>query len=424
MPISQSGWRSSQLAKNIAIALCALLPAAGAHAADAGDPMFSFSGFGTFGVVHSSEHQADYISNIFEPNGAGFTHSWSANIDSRIGAQLNANFTPQLSAVVQVISEQNYDKSYRPHIEWANIKYQFTPDFSVRAGRIVLDTYLYSDSRKVGYTAPWAHPPLEVYNINPATSNNGADISYRMHLGEVTNTVLAAGGWNDVKLPGASGAPGTMKGRHSLAISDTAEYGPLTVHASFYKTRLSVASLQPLPDALRLFGPQGIALADKYYAYRIPAEVAVVGASYDPGQWFVMSEWGALNSASVGGKRNTWYASGGYRFGKFTPYVTYAAAKAGKLSDPGLTLSALPPALAGPAAMLNAGLNESLRRKPVQNTLSVGGRWDFMKNADLKLQFDHTDIGAGSVGTLVNFQPGFRPGGKFNLFTLVVDFVF
>ena len=138
MPISQSGWRSSQLAKNIAIALCALLPAAGAHAADAGDPMFSFSGFGTFGVVHSSEHQADYISNIFEPNGAGFTHSWSANIDSRIGAQLNANFTPQLSAVVQVISEQNYDKSYRPHIEWANIKYQFTPDFSVRAGRIVL----------------------------------------------------------------------------------------------------------------------------------------------------------------------------------------------------------------------------------------------------------------------------------------------
>src|SRR5882672_4713402 len=114
-------------------ALLAVAPY-GARAAEADAPMFSFSGFGTLGVVHSSETQADFTSSILKPNGAGHSHSWSADVDSLIAAQVSANFTPRLSAVLQVISEQHYDGTYRPHVEWANIKYQFTPDFGVRVG--------------------------------------------------------------------------------------------------------------------------------------------------------------------------------------------------------------------------------------------------------------------------------------------------
>src|SRR5450631_533125 len=76
--------------------------------ADSGQSMFSFSGFGTLGVIHSSEDDADYIASPLAPNGAGFTHEWSPDIDSRLGAQVTAHFTPQLSAMLQVISEQNY----------------------------------------------------------------------------------------------------------------------------------------------------------------------------------------------------------------------------------------------------------------------------------------------------------------------------
>jgi hypothetical protein len=89
-----------------------------------------------------------------------------------------------------------------------------------------------------------------------------------------------------------------------------------------------------------------------------------------------------------------------------------------------LNLSALPPSLAGPAASLNAVLNSLLSTKPVQNTLSIGGRWDFMTNAALKLQYDHTDIGTGSSGVLSNLQLGFQPGGKVNVFSATIDFVF
>jgi len=147
---------------------------------------------------------------------------------------------------------------------------------------------------------------------------------------------------------------------------------------------------------------------------------------YDPGRWFAMSEWGTTDSQSVLGKRTAWYASGGYRIGKFTPYVTYARTKSdSNTSDPGLTLSGLPPPLAGLAAGLNAGLNASLGSLvPVQKTISVGGRWDVAKNAALKLQFDQTRLGAGSPGTLINTQPGFQPGGRVNVFSATIDFVF
>ncbi len=131
-----------------------------------------------------------------------------------------------------------------------------------------------------------------------------------------------------------------------------------------------------------------------------------------------------LVTHSVFGKGTGWYLSGGYRLGKFTPYLTYGEAKADNLSDPGLDLSTVPPSLADTAAGLNAALNSLLSKKRVQNTLSIGGRWDFMTNVALKLQYDHTDIGAGSSGVLINLQPGFQTGGEVNLFSATINFVF
>jgi hypothetical protein len=210
-----------------------------------------------------------------------------------------------------------------------------------------------------------------------------------------------------------------------LGLSYTAEYGAATFHIMHHQARITLASYKPLFDAFRQFGPQGIAIADKYDTNGKRFDFIGIGASYDPGKWFVMGEWGATDSHAVIGRRSAWYASGGYRFGKFTPYLTFAQARADSArSDPGLTLSTLPPFLAAPAAALNAGLNASLGMIPVQKTLSAGGRWDFAKNAALKLQFDHTQLGAGSAGTLINLQPGFRPGGRFDVLSVTVDIVF
>src|SRR5579859_5277752 len=410
------------LACRIAIVLAALtLVAPGARADGPEAPMFSFSGFGSLGLVHSSEHQADFISSGLKPNGAGFSHNWSADVDSLIGAQVSANLTPELSAVLQVISEQNYDNTYRPHVEWANIKYAFTPDFSIRAGRIVLPTFLVSDYRKVGYANSWVRPPVEVYSLVPINNSDGLDASYRLRVGEFTNTVQANYGNTKPSIPPG----GAANAKDVWGISDTGEYGAATFHISYIRTNLTLDAFKPLFDGFRQFGSEGAALADKYDPDNTTAKFIGLGGMYDPGGWFLAAEWGSIHSSSVLGKRSAWYASGGYRLGKLTPYLTYAQAKAdSNTSDPGLNVSALPPFLAGAAGALNAGLNTILAATPVQKTVSLGGRWDFTKGVDLKLQYDHTRLGTGSSGTLVNLQPGFQPGGTVNVISAVVDFVF
>ncbi len=401
--------------------LAATLYAAGASADAYKAPLLSFSGFGTFGLVHSSEDQADFTSSILKPNGAGYSHTWSADVDSLIGGQVTASFTPKFSSVLQVIAEQNFDNSYQPHVEWANIQYQLTPDLSVRAGRTVLPTFLLSDTRKVAYTYPWVRPPQEVYRLAPITASDGVDASYQIHSGDFTHVLQAHYGKSENKLPADSG---TIKGEQSWGLAYTGEYHATTLHFGYESSHITADGINPIFDAFRLFGSEGVALANKYDIDNKAISVISVGARYDPGEWFVMGEAAHLVTQTVFGKSTGWYLSGGYRFGEFTPYLAYAEVKADNLSDPGLNLSTLPPSLAGTAAGLNAALNSLLSTKPVQNTLSIGGRWDFMRNTALKLQFDHSDIGTGSSGTLSNLQPGFETGGKVDVLSATIDFVF
>jgi hypothetical protein len=387
---------------------------------DSGASLFSFDAFGTLGIVHSSEDQADFTSSIFKPNGAGYTHSWSSDVDSRIGAQLTANPTAQLSAVVQVIAEQNFDNTYKPHIEWANIKYEVTPDFSLRVGRTVFSSFLFADSRKEGYAIPWVRPPVDLYSLVPISSSDGADTSYKWHIAGAVNTVLATYGKTTSRFP----AGGEAEARRQWAITDTVEYGPTTVYVTYHEAHLTVTPLNTFFDALRNFDPQGIALATEYDQDNKRLQFFGLGGMYDPSKWFIMGEWATTNFHSALGESTAWYVSSGYRLAKLTPYLTYGSVKAeSNTSDPGLNVSQLPPFLAGPASGLNAGLNAILGSIPIQHTMSAGVRWDFMKDVDLKVQYDYTRMGEGSPGTLSQLQPDFRTGGTLSLFSVAIDFV-
>jgi hypothetical protein len=380
------------------------------------------SGFGTFGVTHSTGGLADFTGGVFERNGAGYTRAWSPGVDSRIGAQLTANFTPRFSAILQGVAQQNSDGSYTPHLEWANLKYAFTADASVRAGRIVLPSLLFSDSRAIGYTYPQLRPPVEVYSIVPVTSSDGVDASYRLHFGNTANTIVASFGSTRFGVPGF----GTLGARRAWVIADTVESGAATVHLAYEQAAVVgyPASVKALFAAFENFGPQGELLSAKYDPEGRLAQIVTLGAMYDPGDWFVMAEALKRSTHSFAGASTAWYVSGGDRVGAYTPYLTYAQLRSNSnRSDPGLTVGNLPPSLAAPATLLNAGLNSTLALIQVQSTVSVGARWDFIKNVDLTVQLSHTHLGAGSAGLLVNTQPGFQPGSAFNLVSVTLDFV-
>jgi hypothetical protein len=179
----------------------------GAISNDVQTPSLLLSAFGTLGVVHSSEADADFTSSVFKPNGAGYTHAWSADVDSIVGGQAIGNITSQLSGMVQVISEQRFDGSYKPYVEWANIKYQITSDLSIRLGRIVLPSFLVSDTRNIGYANAWVRPPIEFYGLVPVGNSDGGDASYRFEFGDLIQTVSGSYGQTKSTEPDGGTAP-------------------------------------------------------------------------------------------------------------------------------------------------------------------------------------------------------------------------
>lgn len=392
-----------------------------APAADSAVPDVTFSGFGSLGLVHAGERQADFTSSILKSAGAGATRKLAYNLDSRIGGQLDAKLGRQWSAVLQVVVEQRYDRSYKPQVEWANIKYQATPDLALRFGRIALPIFLAADYRKVGYAYPWVRTPNEVYGGVPISNSDGVDLTYRWRTGGVKHSTQAFFGNNTIHLTDTT----TSRARGIAGITHTAEQGAATFRVTAFTARLDTDIVRPLFTGFRQFGPRGVAIAEQYDAINKRTRGVALGVNYDPGQWFVMAEGGAMRSDSFFGKSVGLYASAGYRAGAFTPYVIYSTTDAkSPRSDPGLALAGLPPALAGAAAQLNAGLNTLLETRASQDNVGAGVRWDVRANMALKLQYERLKPGEGSRGTLINLRPGFRSGTPVHVTSAVLDVVF
>jgi hypothetical protein len=409
-------------------------------AADA-DPipsMFSLHGFGTLGVAYSDARDADFVGSPFQPNGAGYSQRWSPGVDSKVGLQLGAQFTTKLSAIVQVVSQHIYDNTWRPQLEWAHLKYQLTPDLSIRAGRSVAAPFMLSDTHLVGYTYPWIRPPLELYGELPVSNLDGIDVNYHRRDGVVEQSISVS--YGQTKLAILDG--GEVSARKFFQASDAIEVGTLTFRIGYTSLRATtdIPTLDPLFAGFAQFGAvassvgfattgaQASALGTFYssresspYAF----SMATVGIDYDPGKWLLMSEWARTASDGLPVSSTAGYVTGGYQFARFTPFLTLARVKSARYVEPGIATAGLPPILAAEATALNGGLTAALSQfVPSQSSVTVGIRWDLMKDIDVKLQYDRIRLDIFSDGRLGNVQPGFLTGPDVNVVSVAIDFVF
>ena len=342
--------------------------------------MFKFGGFGTLGASHSSQSLGDYVLDGTIPQGTGHSKSWAWGNDSRIGAQLTANLNPKTSAVLQVISEYQADKNYRPTIEWANVKYEFTPDAYFRLGRIALPTFLDSDSRKIGYSYPWIHPPVDLYRQLSITNSDGVDAMYRFEIGRLGNSIKAIYGRNENERPTSISTSRGMWG-----LFDTVEYGAATFRIGYQMRESSSRNL--------LTGVTGAWVQNSDLS---------VGFSYDPGRWFAMSEWMQRESTS---KIDAMYVSAGCRVNQFTPYLTYSQNS--------------------PATILPGYTGTVASSRRAQSTISFGTRWNLHRKSDVTLQYDQVKLSNDSNGYLANVPTGvILYGTKFHVISATFDFLF
>jgi hypothetical protein len=350
----------------------ALSPMVKAHAGQTVNDYLSFSEFGTLGVVHSNYEGAEFTGNVVQPRGVGYGGAWSVTPDSDLGLQANITLTDRLTGVVQVLSRDDPDGNFSPTLEWANLTYEFTTDFSARIGRILLPTFQLSDVQNVGYALPWVRIPLEFNYADSTEHSDGIELLYQMKTGRVSQQLQAQVGESDENTPGADF--GVMRARTEM-LSDTVQYGD-TSGELVYQHYEHGGSLRMRQDLVGL------------------------SVTYDPGPYFLMAACNYTDNTYFGGAV-AGYVSGGVRVGKFTPYAFYAVTHATSVGTSGL-----------------ADLGN-------EHTIAAGLRWNFGGHYDAKLQFEQARLDSlNDTAAFADIQADARPGDTAHVLSITLDFVF
>jgi len=364
----------------------------GVSAAYADEPatsMFNFSGFGTLGVAHSSNKDADFVNNVFEAHGAGQSASLAAGVDSKLGLQLTATPSEQITGVVQAIAQQKWNGTYAPALEWANVAWQATPDFDVRVGRVVWPMFVRSESVNVGYSNFSIRASGELAAEMPNTHNDGVDATYKFRTGSLAHALTAFGGHSKVHY-GDYFPNTTLDVTHIAGLSDMVDIGAVTVHlaAMHMQYVYTAPGVAPFPVKLPIYS---------------------LGAVYDSDTWYTLGD-AQLALDPYYGRMESFSLLGGYHLGQFSPYLGYSQFK---------------------QATFGPGVPAPLQT-PTQSDTILGVRWDVQTSVDVKLQLDSIRTGdvAGSFPISLVFPnngqqyASFLTHPKANVISVVVDFVF
>jgi hypothetical protein len=313
-----------------------------------------------------------------------------------LGLQLDGHFTDQLGGAIQLVGRDRLDDSLDKSVEWAYLRYQFTPEWQLRMGRIGLDIYLLSEYRSVGFSYLWTRPPSEFYTTVPFQSFEGADLTWSRPVG---------GGQLRAKIYGGETSSDLKLQTGVIELNFSPIYGVvLTWESDVWHWRIAATTnkvdepgryfpgLEPLGQALEQLAPlwpQADELAssmivdgERYYYYGI-------GVGYNRDLWQVQAELGRIES-SVGFYPliSKGYLSVGRQVG---PVTLYSVVATNQGDDERTIVSAPPP----PVNMLQPQLQSQVQDlwdglNAEQHTFTLGLRWDVRYDLALKLQWDHS----------------------------------
>jgi len=412
--------------------LAALAGAASTAHADEPTSGFSFSGFGTAAAVKTNTDEARFSAGPAVQLG-GVHNGIDGAIDNKLGLQGAYQFNKELSATVQLLSKKGGDDDFKPRVEWAYLKYEPTSNLSMHAGRIRVPAFLISDSKDVGYSQTWVRTPQEVYALFTLTYLTGVDLIYRNKIGDVSFTVQPQfGSQNKYNTPG-NPTPYAIKAADVAALNATAEIGSWLVRIGTVQSKISGLfnnGANAGSDALNFFNQLAPGLGYGDLAKKVAVKDAKttfsgIAGVYDDGTWTFQSEYTVRSSESLAINDSTgWYAFGSYRVGKWTPYMIYSKVK--NTNDQNYTDRNNVPGISPIVSALISGVNQSSFTD--QHTVSIGTRYDLMKNVALKGQFDRITTGGpngNARGLFTVTTPAFVAGPhNVNVVSFLVDFIF
>ena len=341
---------------------------------------FEFSGFARIaaGYLDSDDKYLD-----------GYTNDISATQQSLIAIQPTYHFTDSLSLTSQLIAHSSEDRD--SGVEWLYMSYRPSSAWHIRAGRLRMPFFYYSDSVDVGYSYPWMTPPLQVYNNYLFSTFDGVSASYfysgpgfglylEGYYGNYEGDLYLAGGKIDVdaKLTDMTGLV-MMLQRNNVALR-------LSYHSGFNRT--TITQLEPLINTLRQYN-----FNDSADSLGSDGDVQTwqVSLSYDTPLSFYRAEWVHTRTPfDLASNFSGYYAMAGRNIQDWSVFLTLAGTEYKDVNPE----RELPPPSNPPATeldQLSAAYYSVFDRTPngTINSISLGTRWDFRPQMALKAEIGY-----------------------------------
>jgi len=377
----------------------------------------NISGFGTLGYSAIDSKEAEYVTGEARD---GATDSGTIELDTRLGIQIDKDFSNRLSGTIQGLSRQTYDGKFAPRVEWAFLRAQLNDSVNFRIGRIGVPFFMISDFREVGYANSSLRPPEDTYIQAPLGSFDGLDITSYHELGDTLFTAQFVAGFREQNGPNGS----AIEIKDSYGGVFDIDRGSLRLRFSYIRTRLGIsdplASGGELYETLRdnsALVPALVEPAIEFNGQRKPATFAGIGFELNLDAWSFSGEYTQRRlKNSLIGSFDAGYLTAAYRWRDFTPYATVS-----QLTQTSKTRANLPPIPA--LAPLEAILNDVYDAGD-QQSLIFGLRWDFYDRAALKFQFDQIKSKEVGENIIDSGEVPVPDGETINLYSVALDFIF
>ncbi|TKB05192.1 hypothetical protein E5672_03660 [Alteromonas portus] len=319
---------------------------------------------------------------------------------SLIGVQLDYTLSDNLDFVGQFVYREQDEQNIGSITQMAFLRYDISPKWQVRAGRLAADIFHFSDTRDVSIAYPWVKVPTEVYGIVPARSFDGGDISYTTPFSDFNLSVKGFWGSGESDFSSNENSPIRFNDLRSIGLEFTAFDWSVALKHTETKAENDNADVAVVAAAVAQLQPFWIG------ATKFSEEVSLRNASIHYtslyfnrfiGDWELSGEFSHIDSNSIALRPSfNGFLNLSYLYGAHTFYALYSFARTDTyfLNEE------------QPAFPINENTAEIvLFVEEVASTLahrqqsySVGWRWDLKENLAFKAQVERTDVKARGTG--------------------------
>lgn len=385
-----------------------------------GSRPLTLHGYGSLGAVYHDATGVEYRRDIAQPVKGENANRLLFDRDSMLGVQADYRGNDAFSASLQMLARQDADADFTPQVSMAFLKYH-DGDYQIRAGRLIIETYMAGDAAEVGYANLMVRQPLIFY----PRYMDGLDAEVTTPQGEGLLRVKGLAGVTPGQVISLNGNQ-DLSGSKLLGIG--AEYARGDWAARLVMATLEIAKELPemMPggalSTVLLSVPNGTALRDVLTMQR-RLDVGMLELSYDCSGWQGHAVYAITRSRGWEDLHSV-YINGGYRMGMFTPYASFSYERMPRT----LLGSGVPDGLSAQTDALNQALSEAEAAHILNvDDFALGVRYDFMRNRALKVQWDrirYRDPASVMDRSLSGLPVASRGFKTMNLYSVVLDFVF